>query len=75
MYNLAVIFLSALLLAAAPAAAAGALPGPLPAASLVPPVSRTSRLSTVSGDVKTFPLPHFLGGRRVWVYLPPGYAS
>jgi pullulanase len=29
--------------------------------------------STVVGDVTTISLPQFLGGRRVWVYLPPGY--
>jgi predicted alpha/beta superfamily hydrolase len=30
-------------------------------------------LSTITGDVTTFSLPAFLDGRRVWVYLPPGY--
>ncbi|OGR94929.1 MAG: hypothetical protein A2016_06750 [Elusimicrobia bacterium GWF2_62_30] len=30
---------------------------------------------TVSGDVSVIALPYFLGGRRVWVYLPPGYRS
>lgn len=30
---------------------------------------------TVTGDVSTLSLPGFLGGRRVWVYLPPGYSG
>ena len=47
--------------------------GPLPA---VPGVPRPSyRGGTVTGDVSIFALPYFLGGRRVWVYLPPGYAA
>lgn len=29
--------------------------------------------STITGDVTTFTHSPFLGGRRVWVYLPPGY--
>ena len=29
--------------------------------------------STITGDVTTISVPSFLGGRRVWVYLPPGY--
>jgi pullulanase len=29
--------------------------------------------STITGDVTTINIPTFLGGRRVWVYLPPGY--
>ena len=29
--------------------------------------------STLTGDVSTISIPTFLGGRRVWVYLPPGY--
>lgn len=31
--------------------------------------------STVTGDVTTFTYSPFLGGRRVWIYLPPGYAD
>jgi pullulanase len=30
-------------------------------------------VSTITGDVTTHTVPGFLGGRRVWVYLPPGY--
>jgi len=33
------------------------------------------RASTVTGDVETYTVPDFLDGRRVWVYLPPGYRS
>ncbi len=29
--------------------------------------------STITGDVTTHTVPGFLNGRRVWVYLPPGY--
>lgn len=29
--------------------------------------------STITGDVTTHTVPGFLGGRRVWVYLPPDY--
>ena len=29
--------------------------------------------STITGDVTTHTVPGFLSGRRVWVYLPPGY--
>jgi pullulanase len=29
--------------------------------------------STITGDVETITVPGFLDGRRVWVYLPPGY--
>jgi pullulanase len=29
--------------------------------------------STIVGDVTTHTVPGFLNGRRVWVYLPPGY--
>ncbi len=29
--------------------------------------------SSITGDVTTFTHAPFLGGRRVWVYLPPGY--
>ncbi len=29
--------------------------------------------STAVGDVRTVVVPDFLGGRRVWLYLPPGY--
>lgn len=32
-------------------------------------------LSTVSGRVEWFESAGFLNGRRVWVYLPPGYAE
>ena len=31
--------------------------------------------STIVGDVTTFTHGPFLGGRRVWVYRPPGYAD
>jgi predicted alpha/beta superfamily hydrolase len=31
--------------------------------------------STITGDVETTTMPGFLGGRRIWVYLPPGYAT
>lgn len=31
--------------------------------------------STIVGDVRETQVPGFLGGRRVWVYLPPGYAT
>lgn len=31
--------------------------------------------STRSGDVSEVTVPNFLGGRRVWIYLPPGYSS
>ncbi|MFH1502741.1 MAG: alpha/beta hydrolase-fold protein [Candidatus Eisenbacteria bacterium] len=30
-------------------------------------------VSTITGDVTTHTVPGFLSGRRVWVYLPPGY--
>lgn len=29
--------------------------------------------TTITGDVSTITVPGFLGGRRVWVYLPPDY--
>jgi pullulanase len=29
--------------------------------------------STIAGDVTTTSVPGFLSGRRIWVYLPPGY--
>jgi predicted alpha/beta superfamily hydrolase len=31
--------------------------------------------STITGHVETFGHAPFLGGRRVWVYLPPGYSD
>jgi pullulanase len=31
--------------------------------------------STLTGDVFTMSFPDFLSGRRVWIWLPPGYAS
>jgi pullulanase len=31
--------------------------------------------SSITGDVTSFTVPGFLSGRRVWVYLPPGYAD
>lgn len=31
--------------------------------------------STIAGNVTTFSYGPFLGGRRVWVYRPPGYAD
>lgn len=43
-------------------------PAPMPAA----PVYKGG---TVTGDVSVFALPYLLGGRRIWVYLPPGYHS
>ena len=33
------------------------------------------RPSTITGHVESFTHAAFLGGRRVWVYLPPGYAD
>ena len=33
------------------------------------------RPRTITGDVETWSLPEFLDGRRVWVYLPPGYTD
>ncbi len=33
----------------------------------------TPSTSTRAGDVTTITVPGFLDGRRVWVYLPPGY--
>lgn len=32
-----------------------------------------TRPETITGHVETFAMPEFLNGRRVWVYLPPGY--
>ena len=34
-----------------------------------------NRPSTKTGAVQTLAVPGFLDGRRVWVYLPPGYAK
>ncbi len=34
-----------------------------------------ARPRTIVGQVETWSLPGFLAGRRVWVYLPPGYAA
>jgi predicted alpha/beta superfamily hydrolase len=31
--------------------------------------------TTRAGNLTTLTVPGFLGGRRVWVYLPPGYAT
>ncbi len=31
--------------------------------------------STITGDVRKLEVPGFLNGRRVWIYLPPGYES
>lgn len=31
--------------------------------------------STITGDVRTTTVAGFLSGRRVWIYLPPGYQS
>lgn len=36
-------------------------------------VARWADLGTLSGNVNSFTYAPFLGGRRVWVYLPPGY--
>lgn len=30
---------------------------------------------TATGDLRVLSLPYFLNGRRIWVYLPPDYAS
>lgn len=64
----------ALLIAAcscpAPAAAQG---WPLPASR---PSSRPAfQGETMTGDVSIIALPFFLKGRRVWIYLPPGYGG
>ena len=83
MYNLSVkarFLLSLALLAALPAASSAAdffgdlaaLPAFRPAPPAVPPPLRASG---AAGDVSVFSLPGFLGGRRVRVYLPPGYAA
>ncbi len=40
-----------------------------PAGSPSPPPRR----STITGEVRTLEIPGFLGGRRVWVYVPPDY--
>ena len=36
-------------------------------------VARWADLGTITGHVESFTFPAFLSGRRVWVYLPPGY--
>lgn len=36
-------------------------------------VARWADLGTITGHVESFTHPAFLAGRRVWVYLPPGY--
>jgi predicted alpha/beta superfamily hydrolase len=65
-----------LLACAAPARAGEALSGlNLPAPASVPPAAAPQKLGAISGDVRVLSLPEFLGGRRVWVYLPPGYAA
>jgi len=38
-------------------------------------VARWADLGTITGNVTSFTHAPFLGGRRVWVYLPPGYAQ
>ena len=38
-------------------------------------VARWADLGTITGHVESFTYAPFLGGRRCWVYLPPGYAS
>jgi len=38
-------------------------------------VARWADLGTITGNVTSFTYAPFLGGRRVWVYLPPGYAQ
>jgi pullulanase len=38
-------------------------------------VARWADQGTITGDVTTFSHAPFLSGRRVWVYLPPGYAE
>ncbi len=35
----------------------------------------TQRPQTLVGNVQTLTVPGFLNGRRVWVYLPPGYGT
>lgn len=38
-------------------------------------VARWADQGTITGHVESFTHAPFLGGRRVWVYLPPGYAT
>jgi pullulanase len=38
-------------------------------------VARWADQGTISGHVESFVHAPFLGGRRAWVYLPPGYAA
>lgn len=38
-------------------------------------VQRWADLGTITGNVTSFTYAPFLAGRRVWVYLPPGYAQ
>jgi pullulanase len=38
-------------------------------------VARWADQGTITGNVTTFTWAPFLSGRRVWVYLPPGYAD
>ena len=38
-------------------------------------VARWADQGTITGHVETFSTPGFLGGRRCWIYLPPGYAQ
>jgi len=38
-------------------------------------VARWADQGTITGHVESFTHASFLGGRRVWVYLPPGYAT
>ena len=47
--------------------------GQLPVAA--GPALPSYRAGTITGDVSVINLPFFLGGRRVRVYLPPGYAA
>ena len=69
---LALLFAAGFAGAAEPARAFNALlqagpPPPVPAPEF--------RSGTVTGDVSVLAFPYFLGGRRVWIYLPPGYAA
>ena len=38
-------------------------------------VARWADQGTITGHVETFSTPGFLGGRRCWIYLPPGYSE
>lgn len=74
--------LACLLLCAAAACKGGAAPervahpttpGTSPSADTGPSTDTSISPSTITGNVTTITVPGFLDGRRVWVYLPPGY--